>query len=117
MKKEKPIQLGIPPSQRPENRWYNLHGKRRIEIDTLITSLPKERVISYFKLEFKTGGGQNRQHEQYVKTLSNGYMVYVDVAQCKMGILQGFPAGRRIEASNRREFNSAFKKILKIVSI
>lgn len=108
------IKLGIPPSQRKGNQWYLRHGRNIMELDALL-SLQPSKTVSYFKIEYKSRGG-SRTEIKYCKTLGNGYMIFVDAANMKIGIVQGFGYDRGITGSNKKEYTTAFRKVLKILS-
>lgn len=106
--KAKKIIVGKPPSQMNGPYWR----KNTDNVTEQIAKLPKAKAISYFKV-FKGSHGGAKIDIQFWKTLNNGYMVFVDVTNCKIGIVQGFSGNTGFSGSTKTEFNAAFKKVLK----
>lgn len=79
-----------------------------------LSKLPKAKAVSYLAVHRKVHGGSITEI-QYWKTLSNGYMICVDVSRCKIGVVLGFPLGVGISGSNKREYDKYFKKVLKLL--
>lgn len=107
VKKDKII-VGKPPSQMNGPYWR----KDTDNVTEQIAKLPKAKAISYFKVIKRVHGG-SKTDIQFWKTLSNGYMVFVDVANCKIGIVQGFSGNTGFMGATKKEYDSAFKKVLK----
>lgn len=108
------IITGIPPSQQKGNRWYE-RGGNVVDIEKMATENLK--TVSYFKTERMTRGGYHFEVIFY-KTLSNGYMVAVDLSKCRISIsLSNLPVACTIKGSNKREFESAKRKVMKIVNL
>jgi hypothetical protein len=111
--KDAKIIVGKPPSQQKGNQWYLRKEKGIMNFENLMKEFPKQTVISYLKIIKGIRGGQ--QLTQYWKTLSNGYMVYVDTLNMKIGIVQGLSANFGIMGSSKKEFDTNFKKVLKLL--
>lgn len=108
------IVIGVPPSQRKGNQWYKRDGNV-LDIEKLATENLK--TISYFKTERMTRGGYHFE-EVFYKTLSNGYMVAVDISKIRISVsLSNLPVACTIKGSNKREFENAKKKVMKIVNL
>lgn len=109
-KKEKsgPIIVGKPPSQINGPYWR----KNTDNVTEVISKLTKAKAVSYFKVIKRSHGG-SKTDIQFWKTLSNGYMVFVDVGNCKMGVVQGFSGNTGFLGATKAEFTTAFKKVLK----
>lgn len=106
---QKPSIIGIPPSQRKDNQWYKRGNNNILELSEL-QKLPKAKAVSYMKVMYGSRGG-SKLEIQYWKTLDNGYMIYVDVANMRIGIVLGLSANRGIIGSNKREYDKAFKQV------
>lgn len=115
-KKEKPIIVGQVPSQMKGNKWYQGNDKNIMELESLLLGFKNQTPVSYFKIEYGSHASR-KQNLQFWKTISNGYMVYVDVTNMKMGIVQGFGVNRKVMGSSKKEFNEHFNKILKLLSV
>lgn len=111
----KKIQIGKPPSQMKGNHWYERKGPM-MKFDSMIKDFPKQRAVSYFTISYRSHGGA-KYNIQYWKTLSNGFMIYVDIANMKMGIVQGLTPNRIISGCTKREFDSNFNKMVKMLSV
>jgi len=109
-KKSEPIIVGKPPSQMNGPYWR----KATDNVTEEILKLPKAKVVSYFKVRQRTRGGA-KLDIRFWKTLSNGYMVFVDETNCRIGIVQGFSGFYAIEGSNKREFERAHKKVMRVL--
>lgn len=90
--------------------WYKREGTAT-DINHFL-KLPASKAVSYFKVFRRIRGGAGI-HEQYWKTLDNGYMIYIDLGTMKMGIVQGLPSPFAFSASTKKEYVTAQKKILK----
>lgn len=110
------IKLGVPPSQMKGNQWYLRKSDNIMTEEKLIAAFSGVKAISYFKVIYHSRGGM-RQEIQYWKTLANGYMIFVDMCNMKMGIVQGIGTNRGIQGSTKGEFNRKFKALVKLLSI
>lgn len=110
------IIMGTPPSQMRGKKWYERHGKNVLDPEELLRILPKSKAVSYLKISGRSFGGALTE-DQYWKVLDNGYMVFVDLGRCRIGIVRGFPNNRYISASTRRDFEKALKIIQKLFFI
>lgn len=104
--------LGTPPSQMKGAQWYLRKGNI-MTLDKL-GKMPPAKSVSYLKVTYASRGG-SKVEIQYWKTLSNGYMIYVDCANMKIGVVLGLNANRGIEASTKREFDKNFNSVLKFL--
>jgi hypothetical protein len=109
-KKTEPIIVGKPPSQMNGPYWR----KDTDNVTEEIAKLPKAKAVSYFKVIRRVRGG-SKTDIQFWKTLSNGYMVFVDVGNCKMGIVQGFSGNTGFMGATKEEYTEAFNKVLKLL--
>jgi hypothetical protein len=114
-KKDKPLKIGTPPSQMKGKKWYERPGNV-LDPEELLRILPKSKVVSYLKVSGKSFGGA-LQEIQYWKVLDNGYMIFVDLGRCRIGIVRGMPTNRFISAGTRRDFEKAIKTIQKLFFI
>lgn len=106
-KKKNVVIVGKPPSQMNGPYWR----KDTDNVTDEISKLPKAKVVSYMKVIRRVRGG-TKTDIQFWKTLSNGYMVYVDVTNCKIGVVQGFSGNTGFMGATKGEYNAAFKKVL-----
>jgi hypothetical protein len=106
-KKSDKIIVGKPPSQINGPYWR----KDTDNVTEQISKLPRPTVVSYMKVIRKVRGG-TKTDIQFWKTLSNGYMVYVDVTNCKIGVVQGLSGNTGFMGATKKEYNTAFNKVL-----
>lgn len=111
IKKSAPVVVGKPPSQLNGPYWR----KDTDNVTSQIAKLPKAKAVSYLKVIRHSRGG-SKTDIQYWKTLSNGYMIYVDVTNCKIGIVQGLGGNTRFDGSTKKEFNDNFNKVYKLLN-
>lgn len=71
----------------------------------------KGKVVSYFKVQQIRYGRNGRALEKYYKVHESGFMVYVDATMFKIGVAQGITTPSLMLNSNKREFETAFKKV------
>jgi hypothetical protein len=116
MVKQSKIKFGVPPSQMKGAQWYLRKGDNIMTEEKLIAAFSGVKAISYFKVLYRSRGGV-RNEIQYWKTLANGYMIFVDMCNMKMGIVQGIGMNRGIEGSTKAEFNKKFKLLVKLLSV
>lgn len=110
--KEVKIIIGETPSQKNGPYWR----EHTDNVTEQILKLPRSKAISYLRVTHGSRGGAKLER-QFWKTLANGYMVFVDETNCRIGIVQGFGANRGILGSNKKEFDAAFKKVLKALNV
>lgn len=98
-------------------RWYYREGTAT-SLEHFLGLMKKTppKAISYFKVYRKLRGG-SALIEQYWKTFDNGYMVYFDLGQMKMGIVQGLPTQYTFAACTKREYMAAQKKLMSALCI
>ena len=116
-KKQKPtpqIIVGKTASQLNEP-WYARKGNAT-DLAHAMKFAGKPKAVSYFKVNQRTRGG-SKLEEIYYKTLCNGYMVYVDVANIKIGVVQGMGSFYAITGSAKQEFVKAQKQVLQFLTI
>src|SRR3954471_3291580 len=98
-KKEKkgPAIVGRTPSQMNGPYWR----KKTDNVTTELLKLPKSKAVSYLKVHRRSRGG-SKLDIQFWKTLANGYMIYVDVTNCKVGIIQGLGGNTMFDGSTKK---------------
>lgn len=109
-KAEPKIVIGKTPAQQNGPYWRTRRGNVTEEMG----KLPKAKAISYLKCIRGSNGG-SKLDISYWKTLSNGYMVFVNTTDCKIGIVQGFGGNTQIQGATKKEFDDNFKKVLKLL--
>ncbi len=94
----------------PGHRWYK---KEKYNYEAY--GLLKGKVTGYFKTEAGRYGG-NRRIFIYHKVHETGFMVSVNETMCKIGVNQAISTPHKFQSSNKREYDSAFKKVMKIIN-
>jgi hypothetical protein len=107
---EGPIIVGKPPSQMNGPYWR----KDTDNVTEQLKKLPKATAVAYFKVIKRSRGG-SKLDIQYWKTLANGYMIFVDVGNCKIGVVQGFSGNTGITGATKKEYQAAFNKVLSLL--
>lgn len=108
--KTNPIVIGKPPSQQNGPYWRTKKGN----VTEQMEGLPKPKIVSYLKCIRGSHGG-SKLDISYWKTLSNGYMVFVNTTDCKIGVVQGFGGNTQLQGATKKEFDTHFKKVLKLL--
>lgn len=98
-------QLGEAPYKRG---WHNAVSIERI------LKVGKPKAVSYLKMVYISRGG-GKTNVQFWKTVSSGYMIYVDETNIRIGLVLGLTGNQGIVASNKKEFDNAFKRVMKIL--
>lgn len=109
------ILIGKPTSQL-NDPWYK-RPNGATDIDVIEKALTKKAVqtVSYFKIYSVSRGGASKGWKFY-KTLVNGYMICIDETKVQLNMVMGIPSPYMIQASNKREYDKHFKRIMKILS-
>ena len=110
------IILGVPSSQQEGNEWYRRGNENITDVNKLLLRMSGAKTVSFFKVSYYSRGG-SRLVTQYWRTANNGYMICVDESICKINIVLGMPSVRSLEACTKRDYQRAFNKVLKVLSI
>lgn len=94
----------------PYHRWY-----RNEQYNYSAYGLLKGKVTGYFK-SYSVGRGGARRGTIYYKCHEIGLIVYIDEAMGKIGIRQGMANPRDFQASNKKEYDGAFKRLMKMIN-
>jgi len=94
----------------PYHRWYK--GEK---YNYQAYGATKGKVTGYFKIEAGRYGG-NRRMFTYYKAHETGFMVSVNETMCKIGVCQGISTPHGFQVSSKKEFDAAFKKVMKAIS-
>lgn len=76
----------------------------------------KGKVTGYFKTEANRYGAGGRRIYTYYKSHESGFLVYINETMCKLGVTQGLTTPHNFQSSNKREWDQAFKRFLKVIN-
>lgn len=112
MSKARKLNIGIIPSQENGPYWKTNGAEN---ITAILEGMEPVKATSYLKVEYRSHGG-SKTEIQYWKTLQNGYMIYVDITNCRLGIVQGIGTNRGISGATKQEFDRAFQRVLDVLT-
>lgn len=95
----------------PHHRWYKGEKFNYKAYGEL-----KGKVTGYFKTEANRYGAGGRRIYTYYKAHETGFLVYINETMCKMGVTQGLSAPHNFQSSNKKEFDNAYKRFLKVIN-
>lgn len=94
----------------PYHRWYK--GEK---YNYPAYGENKGKVTGYFKTEAKRYGAGGRRIFTYYKAHETGVLVYINETMCKMGMTQGLTSPNNFQPSNKKEFDAAYKRFMKMI--